>query len=179
MCKDNHGDFYNIIAAQGFERNLPPSFHPTHMVLFNSISKLAKIRWTRTWCSEESISKKTRGFAVSSGRCGIYPFLVISDCIWIVKIVVEARNIFTICAWHACYKVTAKGQTASFSMHLMCHFSYLLTLHEVTLQMTWQESSAPIEICVVQKSINLHFRESIYYLDTFGYHPFAKIYTFT
>lgn len=48
MCKDNHGDFYNIIVAKGFERNLPPSFHPTRMVLFNSVSKLAKIKWTRT-----------------------------------------------------------------------------------------------------------------------------------
>lgn len=38
MCKDNHGDFYNIIAAQGFERNLLSLFILL-MVLFNSISK--------------------------------------------------------------------------------------------------------------------------------------------
>lgn len=35
MCQDNHGDFYKIIAAKGVEMILPPSFHPTHVVLFN------------------------------------------------------------------------------------------------------------------------------------------------
>lgn len=30
-----HGNFYNTIAGKGVEIILPPSFHPTHIVLFN------------------------------------------------------------------------------------------------------------------------------------------------
>lgn len=35
MCQDNHGDFCNIIGAKGIEMILLPSFHPTHILLFN------------------------------------------------------------------------------------------------------------------------------------------------